>query len=59
MLSNIVLGWLNRFVDRSEVFVRNRAAKIVSLINAQSWYYVNTNINPADLATRGLTSAVF
>lgn len=51
--SAVVLGWLNSSSSRLKVYVANRVSKVMSIIQASQWRYVNTKANPADLASRG------
>lgn len=55
--STIVLCWLSRPPDEWKVFVANRVEKIRVLNSYESWFYVNSRNNPADLATRGLSAS--
>ncbi|XP_062707819.1 uncharacterized protein LOC134288104 [Aedes albopictus] len=50
--SQVVLAWLQKPLNRLQVFVRNRVAEIVSH-NEYIWSYVNTRENPADIVSRG------
>lgn len=52
--SKIVLCWLKKQPSQLQMFVANRVAKIQSLTNINTWFYVNTKENPADLASRGI-----
>ncbi|XP_062556717.1 uncharacterized protein LOC134221540 [Armigeres subalbatus] len=52
--SQIVLCWLKRTPDSLELFVGSRVREIHLLTNAYEWRYVNTNDNPADLASTPL-----
>ena len=53
--SNVVLGYIHNDVKRFRTFVANRAKKIRSLTNKDQWNYINTDHNPADDASRGLS----
>nr|CAI5828097.1 unnamed protein product [Callosobruchus analis] len=52
--SQVALWWIQTEPSLLQVFVGNRVAKIQSLTNPQSWKYVNTKNNPADIASRGI-----
>ncbi|XP_022837371.1 uncharacterized protein LOC111364652 isoform X2 [Spodoptera litura] len=52
--STIVLGWLKTLPSRLEQFVRNRVSEIQEATNGQTWNYVPSKSNPADLASRGV-----
>ena len=57
--STVVLCWLSKPAVEWKTFVANRVEKIHSLVPYNHWFYVNTKKNPADLATRGLSSNEF
>ncbi|CAH2226597.1 jg5548 [Pararge aegeria aegeria] len=52
--SMIVLGWLNTSPSRLKTFVRNRIGEIQNTTSANSWSYVPSKLNPADLVSRGV-----
>ncbi|XP_062710566.1 uncharacterized protein LOC134288752 [Aedes albopictus] len=52
--SKIVLAWINKPLDRLQVYVRNRVAQIKHLTDRYQWSYVNTLNNPADIVSRGM-----
>ncbi|XP_065203470.1 uncharacterized protein LOC135833629 [Planococcus citri] len=52
----IVLAWLARPPSDWKTFVRNRVVKIVEKFPASHWSHVRSGENPADLATRGLST---
>lgn len=54
--SQVVLGYLNNEARRFHTFVANRVQKIRQLTNPQQWHYVPTDSNPADYASRGLST---
>lgn len=56
--STVVLAWLKRQPNTLNTFVANRVAKIQSLSQNDQWHYVPSNLNPADLASRGTTPQV-
>ena len=55
--SATVLTWLNNTSRRPKVFVYNRRKEILRHTDSSHWRYINTLLNPADLATRGLPSS--
>ncbi|KAL4008509.1 hypothetical protein ACER0C_002361 [Sarotherodon galilaeus] len=57
--STSVLKYINNKTTRFRTFVANRVSEIVKVSNAQQWRYVDTDNNPADLASRGLTVQSF
>lgn len=50
--SATVLSWITNTIRRPKVFVYNRRKRILRNSCVQQWKYVNTQHNPADLATR-------
>ncbi|XP_050299187.1 uncharacterized protein LOC126738055 [Anthonomus grandis grandis] len=52
--SQVALSWTKTDPSLLKMFVANRVAKIQSLVDINTWQYINTNHNPADLASRGL-----
>ena len=54
--SQIVLYWLQS-EKRLNQFVSHRVTEILQLTTTASWRYCPTGDNPADLLTRGITSA--
>ena len=55
--SDIVLGYINNDAKRFHVFVANRVQQIRDLTEPSSWLHVDTEVNPADHASRGLTAS--
>lgn len=53
--STIVLAWLNGNSDR-KTFVSNRITEITEDLPADCWQHVKSEENPADCASRGLSS---
>ena len=51
--STTVLYWLRTPEIRHRIFIANRLAKILDVSSAQDWFYISSNINPADDGTRG------
>ena len=54
--STCVLKYIQNESRRFQTFVANRVSKIHYTSKASQWNYVNTNLNPADDASRGLTA---
>ena len=54
--SQIVLYWLHSEKKLNQ-FVSHRVSEIHHLTTTSSWQYCSTADNPADLLTRGITSA--
>ena len=55
--STIVLSWIRSCASRWKTFVANRVAKIQVLSSPTQWHNVCGDRNPADLATRGVSSS--
>ena len=53
--SKVVLGYIANESRRFYVYVANRVQIIRSLSTPEQWRYVESERNPADLATRGVT----
>ena len=51
--SKVVLGYIQNETKRFYVYVANRVQIIRSVSDPSQWRYINTNNNPADIATRG------
>ncbi|KAJ8723327.1 hypothetical protein PYW08_003239 [Mythimna loreyi] len=54
--SKVSLSWIQGSPERWKPFVANRVKKIASIMPPNTWHYVNTKENPADAASRGLTT---
>lgn len=54
--SKVTLSWIQGSPERWKPFVANRVKKITATMPPESWHYINTKENPADAASRGLTS---
>nr|XP_054755511.1 uncharacterized protein LOC129261477 [Lytechinus pictus] len=54
--SQVVLGYIRNEARRFHVFVANRVQQIHDETNPKMWFYVNTEDNPADEASRGMTA---
>ncbi|XP_075150572.1 uncharacterized protein LOC142224672 [Haematobia irritans] len=52
--SKIVLSWLSKPPCFWNTFVANRVSKIVQIVDVSRWFHVNSEFNPADLASRGV-----
>ena len=53
--SCIVLQWIRSSQKKQPVFVANRVAEILDTCTVDQWYYVPTDMNPADIGTRGIS----
>ena len=53
--SKVVLGYINNEARRFHTFVANRVQRIRNSTTPQQWFYVPTDENPADYASRGTT----
>jgi len=53
--STIVLAWLGKPACTWTTFVANRVARIGQLTNRKKRFYVKSEDNPADLASRGVS----
>lgn len=51
--STIVLDWLNAEPSQWKTFICNRVAEIQRLTSDITWSHINTEINPADIVSRG------
>ena len=54
--SQVVIGYINNEARRFHTFVANRVQEIHNFTKPDQWHYVGTDTNPADAASRGLTS---
>lgn len=52
--SMITLAWINGNPNRWKTFVANRVVEITNVIKPYKWYHVNSQDNPADVASRGI-----
>ncbi|CAB4033463.1 Hypothetical predicted protein [Paramuricea clavata] len=52
--SKVVLGYINNDARRFHVFVANRVQQIRDHSSKDQWNYVESKLNPADEASRGL-----
>ncbi|GFW55249.1 DUF1758 domain-containing protein [Trichonephila clavipes] len=51
----VVLSWLSSHPRNWKPYIANRTSEILDLVPADSWRYVPTKMNPADIACRGLS----
>lgn len=51
--SMVVLSWLREESSNFNVFVANRVSRIQTLTNQMTWHHVPTDLNPADILSRG------
>lgn len=54
--SKIVLGYIHNDTKRFHTFVANRLSQIHDVSDLSQWHYVRTDRNPADIASRGVSS---
>ena len=52
--SKVVLGYICNESRRFHIYVANRVQTIRKISSPDQWRYVESSVNPADLATRGL-----
>ncbi|GFU90690.1 integrase catalytic domain-containing protein, partial [Trichonephila clavipes] len=55
--STIILALFGSHASRWKTFVANRVAKIQTLSSATQWHHISGSVNPAYLATRGVSSS--
>lgn len=55
--SKVVLGYIRNEARRFHMFVANRVHQIRAFSEPSQWNYVNTDSNPADATSRGLTAS--
>ena len=55
--SKVVLAYISSEAKRFHVFVANRVQTIRQISNPCQWHYISTEMNPADIASRGLSAA--
>ena len=55
--STAVLGYVKNDTKRFHVYVANRVQEIRQSTNPEQWLYIESKMNPADLASRGATVA--
>ncbi|XP_045457904.1 uncharacterized protein LOC123668157 [Melitaea cinxia] len=53
--SNIILCWIKSpYKHTHDSYTSHRLMQIIDITQSESWYYINTKQNPADLITRGI-----
>ncbi|XP_041369794.1 uncharacterized protein LOC121383763 [Gigantopelta aegis] len=52
--SRIVLGYLYNISKRFMTYVSNRVEKVRKINRPDQWNYISTQLNPADIGTRGI-----
>ncbi|XP_061170284.1 uncharacterized protein LOC133179579 [Saccostrea echinata] len=52
--SKVTLGYIHNNTKRFYVYVANRVAKIRSYTEPSQWKYIRSEMNPADIGTRGI-----
>ena len=52
--STIVLSWIKADLTSFKTFVANRVAEIQTLSQTGQWHHIPTQLNPADLVSRGV-----
>ena len=55
--ASVALAWIRAHPSKWKPFVAHRVAEIQRLLPDTTWRHISTTDNPADLATRGITSA--
>ena len=50
--NEIAIWWIKQSGKGWKLWVQNRVEKIRNLFLARKWFYVMTNINPADIGAR-------
>lgn len=55
--SQLVLGYISNDTKRFHVYVANRVSRIRGFSDPKQWNYIQTDLNPADVATRGLPAS--
>ena len=55
--SMTVLGYIRNTTSRYKSFVANRLAVIQDLTEVHQWHHVDGTLNPADLASRGISAS--
>ncbi|XP_055848210.1 uncharacterized protein LOC129913509 [Episyrphus balteatus] len=54
--ATIVLQWIREHPSKWKTYVANRVAEIQDVTPTEYWHHVPTKDNPADLASRGITT---
>lgn len=55
--SSVVLHWIKSPSNKWKVFVSNRVAEIQRLSKGLTWRHISSELNPADLISRGLLAS--
>ncbi len=55
--SKVVLGYIHNQTRRFYVYVNNRVLRIRRSSQPEQWYYIRSDQNPADIATRSIYAA--
>lgn len=55
--SSVVLSWLTSDASKLKTFVANRVGEIIEISAQSSWRYVPTDVNPADMISRGVNAS--
>ena len=55
--SSIVISWLHGDPNKWKTFVSNRVVEITSNVSHSQWHHVQSQDNPADIASRGMLIA--
>ncbi len=55
--SKVVLGYIHNETKRFYVYVHNRVLRIRQSSRPEQWFYVPTELNPADHASRGVAAS--
>ncbi|KAJ0169427.1 hypothetical protein K1T71_015014 [Dendrolimus kikuchii] len=55
--STVVLAWIAGEPSRWTTFVSNRISEILTMLDKDQWRHVTTDQNPADCASRGLSTS--
>ncbi len=55
--SKVVLGYIHNETKRFYVYVHNRVLRIRQSSRPEQWFYVSTELNPADHASRGVATS--
>ncbi|OXA42254.1 uncharacterized protein LOC110859464 [Folsomia candida] len=55
--SSVTLSWIKSHPSRWKTFVANRLTKIQALVPPERWGHVRSEDNPADCASRGISSS--
>lgn len=52
----VLLGWINSQTIRLKTYIANRIEQILEDTVPQQWRYVQTNENPGDILSRGISA---